>query len=210
MLGQKVASVESTNQFDVTSLSSGNYIVKIVGCAKGRSLNGVLSGSYRGYPVKSPPGGRYKSVWSTNLPIKTEALEARAPVWYDCYAFAVEACHMASLDISGFAQNVVGHCVGRSCGGIGDGAKVLLVFLNVVGQSIKQAFGMNRVHDDTAADVGIGGAGEHLGEIKNHLGGAVRDDGEVAIGACCHIGGDVELEVFDWVVIVCHDFWFLS
>ena len=48
MLGQKVASVESTNQFDVTSLSSGNYIVKIVGCAKGRSLNGVLSGFYRG------------------------------------------------------------------------------------------------------------------------------------------------------------------
>ena len=80
MLGQKVVVVESTNQFDVTSLSSGNYIVKIVGCAKGRSLNGVLSGSYRGYPVKSPPGGRYKSVWSTNLPIKTEAPEVRAPI----------------------------------------------------------------------------------------------------------------------------------
>ena len=53
---------------------------------------------------------------------------------------------------------------------------------------------MNGVHDDAGADIGVGGAGQHLGEVENDFARAVGDDGEVAVGSFCHIGSYVEFE----------------
>lgn len=61
---------------------------------------------------------------------------------------------------------------------------------------------MNRVHEDAAANGGVGSARKHLCEVEDNLRGAVGDNSEVAIGALSHFGREVELQILLGVIMI--------
>lgn len=105
------------------------------------------------------------------------------------------------------AYHVVGDGIAhRSIGRLLNGAKLLLVFLDVVVERHQQAFCMDGIHKDTAADGGTLDTRKKLRKIEHHLGWTMRNDYEITINTTCNISADVKIQILLIGIVFVHLF----